>query len=660
MKKHNILAIILTVIALVIGITSCSFPTESSTTTQEGPPDNPATIVDVTITEAKTDFAFAEDFSYSEMVVTATMSDGSQKELSSDEYTVVCEDFNCMKTGTYQAELNVIGTDISKSYDVTVSPANQLKVLMIGNSFADDTINYAYEIAKNAGIPVQNILIADIYIGGCSIDTHWSNAQSNAPAYRFGLEREGYFDGSSYQNWTMEQAIKFAKWDFITFQQNSGNSGIPSTYSNLQNLMNYVYDIATDEEINPNANPNVKFAWHQTWAYAQSTTNSAFSAYNKNQMTMYDAIQSALQSQILNKDFVAIIPNGTAIQNARTSFLGDSLTRDQYDHLSHEAGRYIAAMGLVSTLTGRDLTDLTWKPQNSGFDFNISNEVLAVCKESVSNALASPYQVTPSKYPPDSISSILEGEGTKENPYLIQSAEDMWALSEFTKGKSFGDRNMYFKLTADIDLGTESWQPICSSSSSGWVETANSFNANFDGNGKTITFVGNYTGDTWAKGLFSAVGGHVHDLTLRGTITMEKGRAGSLASMASAGAVIENVISYVNISGSNNQIGGIIGYIAAADVTIKNCKNYGTVQARELVGGIVGGSWQNVTYINCENHGTVIASSARVGGIAGEKFAVATLTNCSNTGSISAAGTAASSDSGTANLYVGYLIGQEK
>lgn len=662
MKKHNILAIILTVIALVIGMTSCTFPNESSTTTQEGPPDNPATMVDVTITEAKTDFAFAEDFSYSEMVVTATMSDGSQKELSSDEYTVVCEDFNCMKTGTYQAELNVIGTDISKSYDVTVSPANQLKVLMIGNSFADDTINYAYEIAKNVGIPEENILVADIYIGGCVLDTHWANAQSNAAAYRFGLEREGWFDGNSYTNWTMEQAIKYADWDFITFQQGSSASGDPNSFSNLQNLMNYVYDIATDEVNNPNANPNVKFVWHQTWAYQQGTTASHFSKYNFDQMTMYNAIVACMKNFVVNKNFVAIIPNGTAIQNARTSTIGDTFSRDQHNHLSHGAGRYIASMNLVSVLTGRDMTNMTWKPTDSGFNYTLTGKEIEICKESVANAIANPFEITKSKYPatPTDLSSLFEGEGTEQNPYLIQDAEDMWALSDFTKGKSFTDKNTYFKLTADIDLSEENWVPICSSADEGWVSEANSFNANFDGNGKTITFVGNYTGDTWAKGLFSAVGGHVHDLTLRGTITMEKGRAGSLASMASAGAVIENVISYVNISGGNNQIGGIIGYIAAADVTIKNCKNYGTVQARELVGGIVGGSWQNVTYINCENHGTVIASSARVGGIAGEKFAVATLTNCSNTGSISAAGTAASSDSGTANLYVGYLIGQEK
>ena len=99
-----------------------------------------------------------------------------------------------MKPGTYQAMVRVNGTDLAETYEIAVLPADRLKVLMIGNSYADDAINYAYEIARSAGIPVENILIADIYIGSCSLDTHWQNAQSGAAVYRFGLEKDGWFD----------------------------------------------------------------------------------------------------------------------------------------------------------------------------------------------------------------------------------------------------------------------------------------------------------------------------------------------------------------------------------------------------------------------------------------------------------------------------------
>ena len=624
----------------------------------DGGEDVAPTAESIVLSGYKTTIDFGTELNFEELVVLAKMSDGSEKILSSDEYTATCEGFNSMKVGTYKVEISLNDSDISTSYDVSVAPADRLKVLMIGNSYADDTINYAYEIAKAAGISPKNILIADVYIGGCTLDTHWNNVQNDAHVYRFGLEREGYFDGSSYQNWSIDDAITYADWDFITLQQGSASSGIESSYSNLQKLMDYVLDVAVSPD-NPNANPNVKLVWHQTWAYTQGSANSGFGNYGNDQMTMYNAIQDCLRSQILNKDFAAIIPNGTAIQNARTSFIGDNLTRDQYDHLSEDAGRYIASLGLVGTLTGRDLSGITWKPADSGFVFNVTDEMLAVCKESAKNALNSPFEITLSEHAPKGMFDCFEGRGTKEHPYLIQSAEDMWKLSELTAGHNIGDANLYFKLTADIDLGAESWRPICSSAELGWVETAKSFNGNFDGDGHTVTFVGNYTGDAWAKGLFSAVGGHVHDLILRGDITMEKGRVGSLAAMAMEGARIENVTSYMNISIQNNQAGGIIGYIAAPNVTLTNCKNYGKIVGRELVGGIVGGSWQNVSYIDCENHGDVTATSTTAGGICGEKYASASLTNCKNFGSVKAGGTVASADVGSAGSYAGYLIGKQ-
>lgn len=236
----------------------------------------------------------------------------------------------------------------------------------------------------------------------------------------------------------------------------------------------------------------------------------------------------------------------------------------------------------------------------------------------------------------------------------------MRKLSELTKGISLTDTSIYFKLTSDIDISDENWQPICASSDTGWVQDANCFFDNFDGNGRTITFVGNYTGDTWAKGLFSAVGGYVHDLTLRGSITTEMGRVGSLASMVLSGARIENVISYVDITAGNNQVGGIIGYIQSDNVTVINCKNYGTITGNELVGGILGGGWKNTTFIGCENHGIIMAKSIIAGGITGEKYAVATITDCTNYGKVSAGGVEATSDTGYASNYAGYLVGIER
>lgn len=388
MKKSVILILIL--LAATLLLSSCG---------GKNPEFDLAKVTEIKLSGAKTEFAFAEEFSSEGLKVTAVTSDGSEKVLEKNEFSVICEDYNSMKVGTYQASVKISGTNLTQSYDVKVKEADKLKVLMIGNSFADDTINYAYEIAKSSGIPAENILIADIYIGGCTLKTHLSNAQKNAKAYRFGLEREGWFDGNSYTNWTMEKAIKYADWDFITFQQGSAESGVYSSYSCLQELMDYVYKIAADTKNNPNANPNVKFVWHQTWAYQQDIKSAAFANYRYDQMKMYNSIISCVKKQVLNKNFVAIIPNGTAIQNARTSSIGDNFARDEYNHLSYGAGRYIAAMSLVSVLTGRDMSSMTWKPTQNGFNYKLTETEISICKESVANAIANPLEITNSKYP---------------------------------------------------------------------------------------------------------------------------------------------------------------------------------------------------------------------------------------------------------------------
>ena len=45
-----------------------------------------------------------------------------------------------------------------------------LRILAIGNSFSTDSMQYLYQIAKNAG--VEEIVLGNLYYGGCSLDEH--------------------------------------------------------------------------------------------------------------------------------------------------------------------------------------------------------------------------------------------------------------------------------------------------------------------------------------------------------------------------------------------------------------------------------------------------------------------------------------------------------
>ena len=49
-------------------------------------------------------------------------------------------------------------------------PNQKLKILCIGNSFSQDTTAYVAEIAKAIGY--EDVVIANLYIGGCPICKH--------------------------------------------------------------------------------------------------------------------------------------------------------------------------------------------------------------------------------------------------------------------------------------------------------------------------------------------------------------------------------------------------------------------------------------------------------------------------------------------------------
>ena len=253
-----------------------------------------------------------------------------------------------------------------------------LKILAIGNSFSDDAMEYVYQAAKDAG--VENIKLGNMFIGGCSLATHLSNAKNNKGAYDFRTNTNGTW--STRGGVSIKTAVTSDDWDFITFQQVSGYSGVADSYDDLNELISIVEPL----------NPSARLAWHMTWAYKTGSGHSDFSKYNRDQMTMYNAIVNAVNTKILTNDKIEIvIPSGTSIQNVRTSLIGD-MTRDGY-HLSYGIGRYIASMTFVKALTGLSIDSSVNVPSDVD-----SVELLAII-EGVNNAVNTPYSVTKSSYP---------------------------------------------------------------------------------------------------------------------------------------------------------------------------------------------------------------------------------------------------------------------
>ena len=282
-------------------------------------------------------------------------------------------------------EVLTIATLSESTASPTSTPSKEFKVLAIGNSFSEDATKHLYQIAQASG--ATNIIIGNLYIGGCSLQTHWACAQNNSASYTYYKNTNG--------SWTTEQSktilygITNEAWDIITLQQVSGMSGVGTTYnSDLTNLITYV----NSNKLNKDA----KLAWHMTWAYQKNSTHADFPRYGNDQITMFNAITSTVQSKILPLSAIEkVIPSGTAIQNVRTSVIGDTLTRDGY-HLSLNLGRYIAGLTWLKALTGWSIDDITYVPNST----EIPAEYLPIIKEAVNAAIIKPYAITQSSYGP--------------------------------------------------------------------------------------------------------------------------------------------------------------------------------------------------------------------------------------------------------------------
>lgn len=252
-----------------------------------------------------------------------------------------------------------------------------VKILAIGNSFSQNAIeSYLYELADAAG---KKIIIGNLYIGGASLAVHQKSVEENLSRYSYrkiGLTGEKINTPKT----SIDSALKDEDWDFISFQQVSSLSGKYDSYLEpLPIVYNYVKERVS--------NSNVIYILHQTWAYEQTSTHKGFAHYNRDQMTMYHAIVDAVGKA---KDIVTIdmiVPAGTAIQNARTSWVGDHLTSDGY-HLNKTIGEYTAACTWFEAIFPTTVVGNPFKPEA------LSEEEAKIAQNAAHFATLKPNEVT--------------------------------------------------------------------------------------------------------------------------------------------------------------------------------------------------------------------------------------------------------------------------
>lgn len=231
------------------------------------------------------------------------------------------------------------------------------------------------------------------------------------------------------------------------------------------------------------------------------------------------------------------------------------------------------------------------------------------------------------------------GSGTEADPYLITSVEQLQEIQNSGLGQVEGN---FFRLENDLDMTGVEWNPI------------QSFVANFDGNGKTISNFAITSGNS-GVGLFSSANtpGVIKNLILRDANVLAGNWSavlvGTNGNWERGGATITDCKVYnVTISGAdcigviagvctgdiggcevyngnvtatgNNGTGGIVGRCeSTAAHYVANCVYQGMVAGQQWVGGIVGFTQFNDGSIHAISnnafYGTVSANGEAAAGI---------------------------------------------
>ncbi len=241
-----------------------------------------------------------------------------------------------------------------------------------------------------------------------------------------------------------------------------------------------------------------------------------------------------------------------------------------------------------------------------------------------------------------------------EGVYSVKSsAELIWVFNGIMDGTIPASTTI--RLTADIDV--KGLLPM--------LTTA--FTGVFDGNGKTLSGL--------SKTIFKQFNGTVTDLIIAGDIDTSSltdhdsiRKAASFA-LNSESAVYNNLVSYVNITTSRNDLnaGGLVGY-TRADVSFVNCAYFGDYLVEWTgdgagIGGLVG--WSNssggtTTFEGCHFGGSIrvmtgaTGKEAYIGGILGNATnATVKFSRCVSDGEIL-------SEISSGDDYVGGILGVNK
>lgn len=229
----------------------------------------------------------------------------------------------------------------------------KFRTLSIGNSFSEDALQYGHAMAAADWIEWETV---NLVIGGCSLMQHWQYLKEDTPKYR--LEINGQFEQDGV---LLRDFLTNGRYDVVTLQQASHDSGMPETY------YPYIVELA---KVVRESQPDTKLYLQETWAYEWDSDHWAFPRYHRDQREMYDRIHTSYAAAAIAVE-ATCIPTGSLVQYFREEVPGFaychggmSLNRDGF-HLNMPYGRYLNSALWYAVLLGADIRKNTFVPEGA-------------------------------------------------------------------------------------------------------------------------------------------------------------------------------------------------------------------------------------------------------------------------------------------------------
>ena len=248
--------------------------------------------------------------------------------------------------------------------ETKTKPPQELKILMIGNSFSICNLKQMPQIAQSMGLKLD---LASMYIGGCSLEKHWANIEkANDDSFNPYLIRWSY---ASLKNPTnvpfasvlverynknnkkefyanIPEMLSADKWDIITIQQASHHSCDKASYHPFgDNIVKTIKQFA----------PDAKIVLQETWSYPP--WYKRLKKFGFDQVEMYARLHDAY-AEFASMYNLEVIPVGTAAE-----FCPDRNTLfTKPDFHFNRVGEYLQGLVWTAKLFGVDVTKCSYRP----------------------------------------------------------------------------------------------------------------------------------------------------------------------------------------------------------------------------------------------------------------------------------------------------------